>query len=384
MHCYLYRLGCLLLHHFSLHFFLYFFAPAAPMSPSLPLHCLGVGAPLFYGWVVAWLPSSHPDTQYLWCCLSVWRLGRFSVTMLWVGSTSFLCPSFPISSVLFVRLACGLHSPRCIGSWDVLPCPVRGSCWPCGSSRVCCVPLPAGFYSRWSCSFPPPCHGSSMCLAHQVQVSDSHTAFLVFVTANSSGLASRLLFVVSQRPMISSLAVLVDSLFLVGVVIVSSRRLGLRFPSGRPSTWLLWLLGVHPPHLPFLGASVALLATPLLRVAVHRPLLPFALSSGCGFTLPLPLRPFCLLAHRMAGFEVVSLAWLFFLSSVLGFSYSWSLLVVRLHALGAVTLAVSPVTHSSLTVPMAHWRVSLLFIFVSCLLLSPWSLAILFMVPRPF
>ena len=90
-----------------------------------------------------------------------------------------------------------------------------------------------------------------------------------------------------------------------------------------------------------------------LRVAVHHPLLPLAILSGCGFTLPLPLRPCCLLAHRMAGFEVVSLAWLFFLLSVLGFSYSWSLLVVRLHALGVFTLAVSPVTHSSLTVPIA-------------------------------
>ena len=90
-----------------------------------------------------------------------------------------------------------------------------------------------------------------------------------------------------------------------------------------------------------------------LRVAVHHPLPPLALLSGCGFTLPLPLRPCCLLAHRMVGFEVVSLAWLFFLLSVLGFSYSWSLLVVRLHALGAFNLSVSPVTHSSLTVPIA-------------------------------
>ena len=68
----------------------------------------------------------------------------------------------------------------------------------------------------------------------------------------------------------------------------------------------------------------------------------------------------------------------------LHFSYSWSLLVVLFHGLGAFTLAVSPVTHSSLTVPIAHWSVSLLFIFVSCLLISPWCLAILFMAPRPF
>ena len=75
-----------------------------------------------------------------------------------------------------------------------------------------------------------------------------------------------------------------------------------------------------------------------LRVAIHPPLLPLALLSGCGLTLPLPLRPCCLLNHRKAGFEVVSLTWLFFLLSVLGFSYSWSLLVVRFHALGAFLL----------------------------------------------
>ena len=56
--------------------------------------------------------------------------------MLWVGSASLLCHSFPISCVLFVCLACGRHRPRCPGSWGVLPCPVSGSCWPCGSSGV--------------------------------------------------------------------------------------------------------------------------------------------------------------------------------------------------------------------------------------------------------
>ena len=68
----------------------------------------------------------------------------------------------------------------------------------------------------------------------------------------------------------------------------------------------------------FLGRLGSPRCSPL-RVAVHHPLLPLALLSGCGFTLPLPLRPCCLLARRLAGFEVVSLAWLFFLLSVLVF-----------------------------------------------------------------
>ena len=119
--------------------------------------------------------------------------------------------------------------------------------------------------------------------------------------------------------------------------------------SSSTSSSFLGRLG-SPPHSPRRSP---------LRVAVHHPLLPLALLSGCGFTLPLSLRPCCLLAHRMAGFEVVSLAWLFFLLSVLGFSCSWSLLVVQLHALGAFTLALSPVIHSSLTVPIALGEFSL-------------------------
>ena len=65
------------------------------------------------------------------------------------------------------------------------------------------------------------------------------------------------------------------------VVFISSGRLGLCFPSGRPSTWLLCLLGV-----------------------------------------PFPLRPCYLLDHIMAGFGVVSLTGLFFLLSVPGL-FSW-------------------------------------------------------------
>ena len=78
--------------------------------------------------------------------------------------------------------------------------------------------------------------------------------------------------------MISSPAVLLGSLFLVRVVFTSSRRLGLRFPSGRPSTWLLWLLGVPPPHPPFLGASVVLLAPLVAPLPALPSILRFSLS----------------------------------------------------------------------------------------------------------
>ena len=133
-----------------------------------------------------------------------------------------------------------------------------------------------------------------------------------------------------------------------------------------------------------LGSLLTPLAAPLLRVTVHRPLLPLALLSGCGFTLPLPLRPCCLLAHAWQDSGSYPSPGSSFSRQFFGFSCSLSHLVVRLHVLGAFTLAVSPVPHSSLAVPIAHWRVSFLFIFISCLLISHWSLAILFMAPCPF
>ena len=173
--------------------------------------------------------------------------------------------------------------------------------------------LTAGFYSHWSCSLPPR-HGSSMCLAHQAQVS----AFLVFVTGEF------------LRGSVRGLSA-ADNLFTCGACGFSLSGVGryhllqapwssfsLRSPqyivavasrSSSTSSSFLGRLG-SPPRSPRRSP---------LRVAVHHPLLPLALRSGCGFTLPLPLRPCCLLAHRMAGFEVVSLAWLFFLLSVLGF-----------------------------------------------------------------
>ena len=279
--------------------------------------------------------SSGP--QYPWCCLSVWRLGRFSVTMLWVSSASLLCPSFPISCVLFVRLASGRHRP----------CPVKGSCWPCGSSGVlrssdCGILLSLVLLPSTTLSwlFHVPCPSGSVvrlpyclpCLRHReflpASVRGLSAADNLF-TCGACGfsLSGGGRYHLLQAPL-SSFSLRLPQ-YIVAVASWSSST----------SSSFRGRLG-SPPRSP-------------LRVAVHHPLLPLTLLSGCGFTLPLPLRPCCLLAHRMAGFEVVSLAWLFFLLSVLGFSYSWSLLVVRLHALGAFTLAVSPVTHSSLTVPIA-------------------------------
>ena len=267
--------------------------------------------------------------------------------MLWVGSASLLCPSFPISCVLFVRLACGRHRPRCPGSWGVLPSPVRGSCWPCGSSGVLrssdsgillsLVLLP----STLSRLFHVPCpSGSGVRLPYSLPGLHHHE----FLQASIRGLSAAddlftcgaCGFSLSDGGRYHLLQAPRSSFSLRSpqyIVAVASR-------SSSTSSSFLGHLGSPPRHSP-------------LRIAVHHPLLPFALLSGCGFTLPLPLRPCCLLAHRMAGFEVVSLAWLFFLLSVIGFSYSWSLLMVRLHALGTFPLAVSPVTLSSLTVPIA-------------------------------
>ena len=121
-----------------------------------------------------------------------------SVLLSSVGNASSYVTSFLISSVLFVRLACGRLLPSCLSSWGVLPCPVGGLDGLVGH-LICCVSLATGFSSLWYCSLPPPCHGSSMCLDCQAQVSSSHFTFLVFVSALWSVLTSRLLFVVSQR-----------------------------------------------------------------------------------------------------------------------------------------------------------------------------------------
>ena len=112
---------------------------------------------------------------------SIWRLLRFSVTLLCVGNASSYVPSFLISSVLLVRLACGRLFPSCLSSWGVLPCPVGGLDGLLGH-LMCCVSLVTGFSSLWYCSLPPPCHGSFMCLACQAQVSSSHFTFLGFVS----------------------------------------------------------------------------------------------------------------------------------------------------------------------------------------------------------
>ena len=237
--------------------FLFFLPPAALMLPHFRYLVAVVGSPLFYGWFVAGLPSSsgHPVTGVLLQRLASWALQCYFTLC---RQCQFLCPSFLISSVLFIRLACGRLLSRCLSSWGVLPCPVGGLDGLVGH-LMCCVSLATRFSSLWYCSLPPPCHGSSMCLARQAQVSSSRFTFLVFVSAYLSDLTSRLLFVVSQRCSLLLWCLWVTS-FWVRVVFISSRRLGLCFPSGHPSTWLLCLLGVPPPHPPFLGASVALLA----------------------------------------------------------------------------------------------------------------------------
>ena len=132
----------------------------------------------------------------------------------------------------------------------------------------------------------------SKSLAHQAQVSASHTAFLChrrreFYLSHLPAYFSD----VSKRSMLSSPGVFADSLFreedvsrLLKVTRSSSslksQQAIVDVASRRSST--------RPP---FVGAVVGLLAAPLLSVAVHRPLLPLALPSGCGLTLLLLLRP---------------------------------------------------------------------------------------------
>ena len=176
------------------------------------------------------VPSYHPDPSTRGVASASGVLGASVLLCSESAVPVSYVPFFPFPAFYLFALPVGVsvHVAWALGGL-AMPCQeVLLAMW----VLMCCVRLTAGFYSRWCCSLPPPCHSSSMCLAHQAQVSASHTAFLVFITASSS----RLLFVVSQRPIISSPAVLVDSLFLVWVVIISSRRLGLRFPSGRPST----------------------------------------------------------------------------------------------------------------------------------------------------
>ena len=158
--------------------FLFFLPPAALMSPSLPLHCYGCRRSSLL-WVdcrwASFLSSGHPVTRVLPQLLTSWALQCYFALC---RQCQFLCPSFLISSVLFVRLACGRLRPLCLSAWGVLPCPVGGLDGHVGL-LMCCVRLPARFSSLWSCSLPPPCHGSPMCLARQAQVSSSHIAFLV-------------------------------------------------------------------------------------------------------------------------------------------------------------------------------------------------------------
>ena len=153
---------------------------------------------------------------------------------------------------------------------------------------------------------------------------------------------------------------------------------------------MLWLLGVHPPRPPFLGALVALLApldAPLLCVAVHRPLLPLALPKRVRFHTPAPSS--ALLSPRTSHFRESGSCPLpgssffrqFFEFFRFHCPFSWCG-YLRLVPLYSCCFSCSPL--SSLAVPIVHLRVSLLFIFLSCLLISHLSLAILFLAPRPF
>ena len=229
----------------------------------------------------------------------------------------------------------------------------------------------------------------SMCLAHQAQVSASHTAFLVTVAASSTCLASRLLLVVSKRPMLSSPAVLVDSLFLEEYVTrllkatrssssLKSQQSVVAVACRRSSTSSSFLrrLG-SPPRSPRRSPaqrrrpSSASPSRASKRVRFHSPAPSSVLLS--------PRTSHCGNRGRVPHMALLSLV------SSLSFSDS------IVPSLGAVTcawclctLAVSPVPHSSLAVPIEHLRVLFLFIVISCLLISHWSLAILHMAPCPF
>ena len=173
-----------------------------------------------------------------------------------------------------------------------------------------------------------------MCLAHQAQVSSSPYRLPCLCLISSHGFCSWSLS---------------DDLFTCGACgfsLSGAGRFHLQAPrssfSLRSPQYLVAVASrcssTSSSFLGHLGSPPLSSRCSPLRVAIRPPLLPLALLSGCGLPLPLPLRPCCFLDHRMAGFEVVSPTWLFFLLSVLGFSYSWSLLVVRFHALGAFLL----------------------------------------------
>ena len=132
------RLGCRLLHHLRVHY----------LGPSLLLqlrrlpHFNYIGsiacAPLLCKRIVAWLPSSRPDTQSVWYCLSVWPLLQLRVTMLWIERCRLL------ESLLsyFERplpTNCIWASPSAL-PWLLRRLAVpsqRFYFMPCGSSRIC-------------------------------------------------------------------------------------------------------------------------------------------------------------------------------------------------------------------------------------------------------
>ena len=104
-------------------------------------------------------------------------------------------------------------------------------------------------------------------------------------------------------------------------------------------------------------------------------------SFPCFSSSSTPFRVFFCLPRLPGGF---ALALLSFISSFEFFRFrcpfSWCCYLCLVH-LYSCYFSCSPL--SSLAVPVDHLRVSLLFIFLYCLLISHLSLAILFMAPRP-
>ena len=296
----------------------------------------------------------------------------------------FLCPSFLFSSVLFVRLTCGRRRPRCFSSWGVLPCPIRGLDGLVGR-LMCCVRLPARFSSLWSCSLPPPCPGSSMCLARQAKVSSSLIAFLVFVSAYLSDLTSWLLFVVSR-----------DDLFNCGACGFSlsgaGRYLLLQAPrssfSLRSPQYLVAVASrcssTSSSFLGRLGSPPRSLASTL---SVSPSILRFSLSCLCAGAVSL--------SHSLFDLAVSSsIPWRDSRSSPSpGSSFSCQFLAFPIPGPFSWCSSMRWVPSSCcfscypLLPGCAYcaWGVSPpLFIVVSCLLISLWALAILFMAPLPF
>ena len=339
MDCSLKRLGCRLLHHLCVHC----------LCPSLLLrlrrlpHFTYIGsivcAPLLCTRIVTWLPSSYPDAQNVWYCLSVWPLMRLRVTVA-------LSRAVPITESLLFLLESPLRTNLQLGITVRVTMALKAfyrtqseglsyALWVL-SGLLAFVRL-QDFTPADPALFNQLVTALSMRLALQAQVSASHTAFLVNVAASSACLTSRLILALSLCDRCSlPLRFLRIPSFLRRTFLVSSRRLGLHLPSSRNRPWLIWLLGVPPPRPPFIGALLALLARRRRPSSAS----PSRASKRVWFNSPAPSSAFNVSSQlAFSGLGVMSLAWLFFLSSVLCvFPLPLSLLLVRFLALGAFVL----------------------------------------------